>query len=59
MGAVWSAGLMLRHLGYPDEAAGVERAIDAVCREGRVLTGDLGGSASTSEVGDALVRALR
>jgi tartrate dehydrogenase/decarboxylase/D-malate dehydrogenase len=58
IGAVWSAALMLRHLGYEDEAARVELAIDAVCREGRTLTGDLGGSASTTEVGDALVRAL-
>jgi tartrate dehydrogenase/decarboxylase / D-malate dehydrogenase len=58
IGAVWSAALMLRHLGYEDEAARVERAIDAVCLEGRTLTGDLGGSASTTEVGDALVRAL-
>jgi tartrate dehydrogenase/decarboxylase / D-malate dehydrogenase len=58
IGAVSSAALMLRHLGYEDEAARVERAIDAVCLEGRRLTGDLGGSASTAEVGDALVRAL-
>jgi tartrate dehydrogenase/decarboxylase / D-malate dehydrogenase len=58
MGAVWSAALMLRHLGHPAEAGHVERAIDAVCEDGRVLTGDLGGTASTAEVGDALVRAL-
>jgi isocitrate/isopropylmalate dehydrogenase len=55
---VWSAALLLRHLGYAAEAARVERAIDAVCEDGRVLTGDLGGTASTGEVGDALVRAL-
>jgi len=59
MGAVWSAALMLRHLGFGSEAQRVERAIDAVCEEGRVLTGDLGGTASTAEVGDALVEALR
>ena len=58
IGAVWSAALMLRQLGYGVQADHVERAIDAVCEEGRVLTGDLGGSASTAEVGDALVRAL-
>jgi tartrate dehydrogenase/decarboxylase/D-malate dehydrogenase len=59
IGAVWSAALMLRHLGHPAEADRVERAIDAVCEDGRVLTADLGGSASTDEVGDALVAALR
>jgi len=58
IGAVWSAALMLRHLGYGPEADRVERAIDAVCEDGRVLTGDLGGTASTAEVGDALVRAV-
>ena len=59
IGAVWSAALLLRHLGLEREAVRVERAIDAVCEEGRFLTGDLGGTASTSEVGDALVRALQ
>jgi len=34
-------------------------AFDAVCEDGSVLTGDLGGAASTSEVGDAIVAALR
>ncbi len=58
IGAVWSAALLLRHLGYPAEAGRVERAIDAVCEDGRVLTVDLGGRASTAEVGEALVRAL-
>jgi len=58
IGAVWSAALLLRHLGYEGEAGRVERAIDAVCEDGRVLTGDLGGTASTAEVGAALVRAL-
>jgi tartrate dehydrogenase/decarboxylase / D-malate dehydrogenase len=58
IGAVWSAALMLGHLGYGEEASRVERAIDTVCEGGRVLTGDLGGTASTAEVGDALARAL-
>ena len=58
IGAVWSAALMLRQLGYGGQADDLERAIDAVCEDGRVLTGDLGGTASTAEVGDALVQAL-
>jgi isocitrate/isopropylmalate dehydrogenase len=37
----------------------VERAIDAVCEDGRVLTADVGGKASTAEVGNAVVQALR
>jgi tartrate dehydrogenase/decarboxylase / D-malate dehydrogenase len=58
IGAVWSAALLLRHLGHGAEADRVERAVDAVCEDGRVLTADLGGTASTAEVGQALVRAL-
>ena len=53
LGAIWSASLMLEHLGEPDAAQRLLRAIESVCREG-VLTRDLGGSASTREVGDAV-----
>ncbi|HEX6350567.1 MAG TPA: tartrate dehydrogenase [Candidatus Dormibacteraeota bacterium] len=58
IGAIWSAALLLRHLGDERGAGRIERAIDAVCEDGNVLTGDLGGAASTSEVGDAIVAAL-
>jgi tartrate dehydrogenase/decarboxylase/D-malate dehydrogenase len=53
LGAIWSASLMLDHLGETDAAAGLMRAIEAVCKDGP-RTRDLGGSASTSEVGDAV-----
>ena len=55
MGAIWSGALMLRHLGNEAGARRIERAIDQVCERGETLTGDLGGRASTSEVGDAIV----
>ncbi len=58
IGSVWSGAMMLRHLGDEEGARRIERAIDAVCERGEFLTGDLGGTASTQEVGDALVRAL-
>jgi tartrate dehydrogenase/decarboxylase/D-malate dehydrogenase len=57
LGAIWSASLMLDHLGEPDAAAKLMRAIEAVCRDG-VLTRDLGGSATTTDVGDAVVQRL-
>ena len=53
IGAIWSAALMLEHLGEADAARAVMRAIEDVCRDG-IRTRDLGGSASTSEVGDAV-----
>ena len=53
VGAIWSASLMLDHLGETDAAARLMRAVEAVCRKGP-RTRDIGGSASTSEVGDAV-----
>jgi tartrate dehydrogenase/decarboxylase/D-malate dehydrogenase len=53
VGAIWSAALMLEHLGELEASARVMGAVEAVCREG-IRTGDVGGTASTSEVGDAV-----
>jgi tartrate dehydrogenase/decarboxylase / D-malate dehydrogenase len=55
VGAVWSAALMLDHLGETGASKRVIEAIEDVCREGP-RTGDIGGDASTSEVGDALAK---
>jgi tartrate dehydrogenase/decarboxylase/D-malate dehydrogenase len=52
-GAIWSAALMLDHLGETEGAARLLRAVEDVCRAGP-RTRDVGGSASTSEVGDAV-----
>ncbi|MBA2475342.1 MAG: tartrate dehydrogenase [Actinobacteria bacterium] len=53
IGAIWSAALMLDHLGETEAAARVLRAVEAVCRDGP-RTRDIGGQATTSEVGDAV-----
>ena len=53
VGAVWSAVLMLEHLGQTEPAARLVAALDAVCGGGP-RTRDIGGSASTTEVGDAI-----
>jgi tartrate dehydrogenase/decarboxylase / D-malate dehydrogenase len=58
IGTVWSVGLMLQHLGEPAAADRVLRAMQDVLRDGP-KTGDIGGTASTSEVGDAVVAAVR
>jgi tartrate dehydrogenase/decarboxylase/D-malate dehydrogenase len=52
-GAIWSAALMLEHLGEPAGAARLMGALEGVCRDGP-RTRDVGGAASTSEVGDAV-----
>lgn len=59
IGAIWSGALMLYFLQEFEAAQRVERAIEAVTAEGEFLTGELGGSASTSEVGEAIAKAAR
>jgi tartrate dehydrogenase/decarboxylase/D-malate dehydrogenase len=53
LGAIWSAALMLDHLGETEASQRVMHAVEAVCRAG-ILTRDVGGSASTGSVGDAV-----
>jgi tartrate dehydrogenase/decarboxylase/D-malate dehydrogenase len=53
IGAMWSAVLMLEHLGEPEAAARLMRSVEAVCVEGP-RTRDIGGTAPTAEVGDAV-----
>jgi tartrate dehydrogenase/decarboxylase/D-malate dehydrogenase len=57
VGAIWSAALLLDHLGEPGAGGRLMAALESVCRDG-IRTRDLGGSASTSEVGDAVARAV-
>lgn len=58
LGAIWSAVLMLEHLGETSAAAKLMRAIEATTAQGAVLTPDLGGSSSTADVVDAVCEAL-
>jgi tartrate dehydrogenase/decarboxylase / D-malate dehydrogenase len=55
--AIWTAALMLDHLGLDDEAARVMCAIEATT-EAAIVTPDLGGTATTREVGDAILARL-
>jgi tartrate dehydrogenase/decarboxylase/D-malate dehydrogenase len=56
-GAIWSAALMLEHLGETDAAAAVLRALENVCRKGP-RTRDVGGDATTAQVGAAVAAAM-
>ncbi|WP_394138178.1 tartrate dehydrogenase [Cytobacillus oceanisediminis] len=56
---IWSAALMLEHLGRADLAAVMIEAIEQVLVEGEVRTPDLGGSATTGEMGSAISEALQ
>lgn len=54
-----SGALMLHHLGEHEKADRIMNAVIQVCRDGRVLTGDLGGHASTKEYADEVIRLAR
>ena len=54
IGQIWSGAMMLEHLGRADAARAIERAIEAVVKERSVLTPDMGGKASTVELGEAI-----
>ena len=56
---VWAGSMMLDHLGERESAAALMAAIEAQTAEGKLLTPDLGGSATTWEVGDALAQRVR
>jgi tartrate dehydrogenase/decarboxylase/D-malate dehydrogenase len=58
VGAVWSAALMLDHLGHPEAAADVLAAVEAVLADPSTRTADVGGTASTRQATDALVAHL-
>lgn len=53
-----SACLMLRHLGEIDCAQKIENALEKVLQQGNVRTFDLGGSATTEEFAQAVIRQL-
>jgi tartrate dehydrogenase/decarboxylase/D-malate dehydrogenase len=58
IGAVWAGAMMLEHLGEAKAAKRVVGAIEKVTAEGRVRTPDLGGSATTADMTQALLDAL-
>ncbi len=58
LATVWSASQMLEFFGYTDWAQCLIDCIEEILTDAKVLTPDLGGSATTKEVGDEVVRKL-
>ncbi|MFM8271439.1 MAG: 3-isopropylmalate dehydrogenase [Gemmata sp.] len=59
LAAVLSAALMLDHLGLAKGAQAVRDAVSKVLAEGAVKTPDLGGTSTTTQMGDAVVAAIK
>jgi tartrate dehydrogenase/decarboxylase/D-malate dehydrogenase len=58
IGQIWSAAMMLDHLGHRNAHDAIMRAIEDVIRERDALTPDVGGTASCAQCGDAVVKRL-
>ena len=59
LATVWSASQMLDFLGHGEAAGRLLAAIERLLVERRCLTPDLGGTATTSQVGDAIGNLLK
>ncbi|KAH8681157.1 isocitrate dehydrogenase [Xylariales sp. PMI_506] len=53
-----SSMMMLRHMGLTDYASRIEKATFDTLAEGKALTGDLGGKASTTDYANAIISKL-
>lgn len=58
LGALWSASMMLDHLGEPEAASALMSGIERVLADGDVRTPDLGGSATTADMTAAVIDAF-
>lgn len=58
MATIWAGAMMLEHLGETQAAANVMAALEQVTAAGEVRTPDLGGTASTMQVAEAVARRL-
>ena len=58
IGQIWSGAMMLDHLGHADAAGAVESAIETVMQEADLRTPDMGGKATTVELGKAIAEAI-
>ena len=58
IGQIWSAAMMLEHLGQKDAADEIVRVIEQVVAGDGPKTRDMGGTASTQELGAAIAEAL-
>ena len=56
---IMAASMMLDHLGEHEAAAKIEAAVIDVLSEGRIRTPDLGGTATTTDLSNAVIQKIR
>lgn len=56
---IWTAAMMLEHLGEKEGAKLILNAIEKITANGKALTKDLGGVAHTNEVTQAIIREIK
>lgn len=54
IGTIWAGAMMLQHLGHEEVHDTIMHAIETVLSAGCGLTRDMGGTASTDELGRAI-----
>jgi tartrate dehydrogenase/decarboxylase/D-malate dehydrogenase len=59
IGQIWTAAMLLEHIGRGELASLLVDSIEDVLREGKVRTRDLGGRASTREMADAILERFK
>jgi isocitrate dehydrogenase (NAD+) len=59
LAAILSGAMLLRHVGQPRAATRVEKAVDRLLAEGKALTRDLGGKATTGALAARLIALMR
>ena len=61
IGQIWSAAMMLEHLGYAEASQAIINAFEGVLRAGPIhapLTRDIGGTGNTIDLGKAIAQAI-
>ncbi|HUG14128.1 MAG TPA: tartrate dehydrogenase [Thermomicrobiales bacterium] len=59
IGQIWTAKMLLDHIGREELGAALLDSIEAVLEKADVQTPDLGGAASTSDMGNAIIAELK
>jgi tartrate dehydrogenase/decarboxylase/D-malate dehydrogenase len=58
IGQIWAGAMMLEHLGHAEAASAVEHAIEQFLGDSDMRTADMGGRATTVDVGEAIATAI-